>query len=422
MKQDTKCIHSGYEPKSGDPRVLPLFQSTTYAYDTAEHLANLFDLSVSGHIYTRISNPTVDAFEKKIAALEDGVGALACASGLAAETLAILNVAKTGDNIVSLSTIYGGSYNLFKITLPKYGIETRFVSPDATRKEIISLIDDKTKVLYCETIANPAMNIADFDFLSGIAKEYGIILMVDNTLATPVLCNPKKFGANIIIHSTTKYIDGHASCVGGVIVDCGNFDYAGNSRYADFATPDESYHGLVYNNVAPAAFITKARVQLMRDFGACMSPFNAYLTNLGAETLALRMERHSKNGLAVAKALQNHPKVEWVRYAELNGDKANADYSKYYNGLGSAGMVVCGVAGGREGAARFMEGLKLFKIATHVADARSCVLHPATTTHRQLSDADLAAAGVSDNLVRISVGIEDTEDVVNDILVALQSV
>lgn len=422
MKQDTKCVQAGYEPKNGEPRVLPLYQSTTYVAETADYLARLFDLSELGHIYSRISNPTVDAYEKKLAALEDGVGALACSSGLAAEALAIMNVAHAGDNIVSVSTIYGGTYNLFKVTLPKYGITTRFVSPTATREEIISQIDDNTKVIYCETIANPNINIADFELLSSVAKEKGVILMVDNTLATPILCNPKKFGANIIVHSSTKYLDGHASCVGGAIVDCGNFDYSGNPRYKEFGVPDESYHGLVYNSVAPAAFITKARVQLMRDFGMCISPFNAYLTNLGTETLHLRMERHSVNALTLAKELEKNKNVEWVKYPGLESSPEHARYVKYYNGRGASGMLSIGVKGGREGAKQFMENLKLFKIVTHIADTRSCVLHPATTTHRQLSDSDLIAAGVADNLVRISVGIEDTEDVVNDVINALNAI
>lgn len=422
MKQDTKCVQAGYEPKNGEPRVLPLYQSTTYVAETADYLARLFDLSESGHIYSRISNPTVDAYEKKLAALEDGVGALACSSGLAAEALAIMNVAHAGDNIVSVSTIYGGTYNLFKVTLPKYGITTRFVSPTATREEIISQIDDNTKVIYCETIANPNINIADFELLSSVAKEKGVILMVDNTLATPILCNPKKFGANIIVHSSTKYLDGHASCVGGAIVDCGNFDYSGNPRYKEFGVPDDSYHGLVYNSVAPAAFITKARVQLMRDFGMCISPFNAYLTNLGTETLHLRMERHSVNALTLAKELEKNKNVEWVKYPGLESSPEHARYVKYYNGRGASGMLSIGVKGGREGAKQFMENLKLFKIVTHIADTRSCVLHPATTTHRQLSDSDLIAAGVADNLVRISVGIEDTEDVVNDVINALNAI
>lgn len=422
MKLDTKCVQAGYEPKNGEPRVLPLYQSTTYVAETADYLARLFDLSESGHIYSRISNPTVDAYEKKLAALEDGVGALACSSGLAAEALAIMNVAHAGDNIVSVSTIYGGTYNLFKVTLPKYGITTRFVSPTATREEIISQIDDNTKVIYCETIANPNINIADFELLSSVAKEKGVILMVDNTLATPILCNPKKFGANIIVHSSTKYLDGHASCVGGAIVDCGNFDYSGNPRYKEFGVPDDSYHGLFYNSVAPAAFITKARVQLMRDFGMCISPFNAYLTNLGTETLHLRMERHSVNALTLAKELEKNKNVEWVKYPGLESSPEHARYVKYYNGRGASGMLSIGVKGGREGAKQFMENLKLFKIVTHIADTRSCVLHPATTTHRQLSDSDLIAAGVADNLVRISVGIEDTEDVVNDVINALNAI
>lgn len=415
MNIETKCVQAGYSPKNGDPRVLPLFQSTTYLYETGEQLANLFDLSAPGHIYSRISNPTVDCFEQKIAALEGGVGALATSSGLAAETLAILNVCFAGDNIISLSTIYGGSYNLFNVTLRKYGIDTRFVSPDATSADIEKLVDAKTKVIFCETLANPGMNITDFDKLAKVAKKYGILLICDNTLTTPILCQPFKFGVNIIVHSTTKYMDGHASCIGGIIVDGGNFDFTGNDRYPEFSIPDNSYHGLVYNSCAPAAFITKARVQLMRDLGSCQSPFNAYLTNLGSETLHIRMERHCSNALAVAKLLENHPQVEWVKYPGLKGDSNHELAEKYFEGKGYSGMVVFGIKGGRQAAAEFMKKLQLIKIVTHIADTRSCVLHPATTTHRQLSDSDLIAAGVSDNLLRLSIGIENEQDILADI-------
>lgn len=422
MDIQTKCVQSGYEPKNGDPRVLPLYQSTTYVYDTPEQLAKLFDLSENGHIYSRISNPTVAAFEAKINDLEGGVGACACSCGLAAETLAILNVCNSGDNIISLSTIYGGSFNLFNVTLRKYGIDTRFVSPNANYDEIVKLIDDNTKVIFCETLANPNMNIADFELLSSIAKEYGILLMVDNTLATPIICRPFEHGANIIIHSTTKYIDGHASCVGGMIVDGGNFDFAGNPRYPEFNRPDESYHGLVYTSVAPQSFITKARVQMMRDLGSCMSPFNAYLTNLGAETLHLRMQKHSDNAMLVAEALSKNPKIEWIKYSGLEGDENYDAARKYFcDGLNS-GMVVFGIKGDREQVSDFMKALKFIKIVTHIADTRTCVLHPATTTHRQLSSEELVSCGISENLVRLSVGIENPYDIINDLEQALQAI
>lgn len=421
MKINTKCVQSGYTPKNGEPRVLPLYQSTTYVYDTPEQLANIFDLSDPGFMYTRLGNPTSAALETKIADLEGGSGALACSSGLAAETLAILNVCKAGDNIISLSTIYGGSYNLFNVTLKRYGIEARFVAPDATEKEIESKIDDNTKIIYCESIANPSMNISDFDILSKVAKKYGILFMVDNTLTTPIICKPKEYGANIIVHSTTKYMDGHASCVGGIIVECGNFDFKGNPRYKEMNEPDASYHGLIYADCGNTGYILKARAQGMRDLGCCISPFNAYLTNLGIETLHLRMERHSQNGQACAEALKNHKNIEWIKYSGLKGDANFQLAQKYFDGL-NGGMVVFGVKGGREAANKFMKGLKLIKIVTHIADTRSCVLHPATTTHRQLSDSDLIACGISDNLIRLSVGIEDSEDIIADLINALNNI
>lgn len=422
MNIETKCVQSGYEPKNGEPRVLPLYQSTTYAYDTPEELAKLFDLSTPGHIYTRISNPTISAFEEKINALEGGVGGLACSCGLAAETLAILNVCNAGDNIVSMPTIYGGSYNLFNVTLRKYGINTKFAPNNATEKDLDKLIDANTKLIFCESVANPGMVIADFDLLAKVAKKHKVLLMVDNTLTTPIICKPLDLGANIVIHSTTKYIDGHASCVGGIIIDGGNFDFKNNDRYAEFSTPDESYHGLVYNDVAPASFITKARVQMMRDLGSCISPFNAYLTSLGCETLHLRMERHSSNALKCAEALLQHPNIEWVKYSGLSDDAQHDKAQKYFlNGM-SGGMVVFGVKGGREGANTFMKALKLAKIVTHVADVRTCVLHPATTTHRQLSDQGLIDCGITDNLIRLSVGIENSADIIKDLEQALDQV
>ena len=422
MDIQTKCVQAGYEPKNGEARVLPLYQSTTYMYETPEQLANLFDLSEKGHIYSRISNPTVSAFEEKINALEGGVGALACSSGLAAITLAVLNVCNAGDNIISLSTVYGGTFNLFNVTLKKYGITTKFVAPNATYEEIEKLIDDNTKIIYCESLANPNMNIADFDMLSSLSKNYGILFFVDNTLTTPIICKPIEHGANIVLHSTSKYIDGHASCIGGMIVDGGNFDFKGNKRYPQFNTPDESYHGLVYTSVAPSSFIVKARVQMMRDLGACMSPFTAYLTNLNAETLHLRMQKHSENAMLCAEMLKNHPNVEWVKYSGLCDDENYDLARKYFLGGLNSGMVVFGIKGGREACNQFMKALKLIKIVTHIADARTCVLHPATTTHRQLSDEQLIKCGISDNLVRLSVGIECGADIVRDLENALDSI
>ncbi|MDD4839116.1 MAG: O-acetylhomoserine aminocarboxypropyltransferase/cysteine synthase [Clostridia bacterium] len=415
MKKGTECVQGSYNPKNGDARVLPLYQSTTFVYDTAEQLAFLFDSLKSGHIYSRISNPTVAAFEEKIAMLEGGIGAMACASGMSATMFAVLTVATAGDNILSLSTIYGGTYNLFSTTLPKLGINVRFVTPDMTDEQIDVLVDDRTKMLFGETIANPSIQVLDFERFSKISKKYGIPFAVDNTLATPILVRPFEHGANIIIHSTTKYIDGHASCVGGVVIDGGNFKWEGNPRFTDFCTPDPSYHGTIYiEEGGAAAYILKARMQFMRDIGANMSPFNAYLTNLGSETLELRMERHSKNALAVAKMLEKHPKVEWVRYPGLENDKYHEMGQKYFKG-GFSGMIAVGIKGGKENAAKFMENLKLLKIVTHIADTRSCVLHPATTTHRQLSDQDLIDCGISSSLVRLSIGIEDVDDIIADI-------
>lgn len=418
-KIETKCVQAGYEPKNGEPRVLPIYQSTTYYYDTPEKMAHLFDVPKDGHIYSRISNPTVSAVEEKITQLEGGVGAMACASGMAAEMLAVMTVAQAGDNLISLSTVYGGTYNLFNVTLRKYGIETRFVSPDASAAEIEKLIDDKTKIIFCETIANPAMVVCDFEKLSGICKKRGIIFMVDNTLATPVLVRPFEHGANVIVHSSTKYLDGHAQAVGGIVVDGGNFNFDGNPRYSDFYTPDESYHGVIYvTEGGAAAYILKARMQFMRDIGAIMSPFNAYLTNLGMETLHLRMKKHSENAEAVVKVLLNSDKVEWVKYPSIPTDKYYESAKKYFKG-GYSGMVVFGVKGSREQAADFIRNLKLIKQVTHIADTRSCVLHPASTTHRQLSDSDLVACGVLPTLVRLSIGIENEEDIVADILQSL---
>lgn len=419
---ETKCVQSGYMPKNGEPRVLPIVQSTTYAYDTPEEMSELFDLKKSGFFYARLGSPTVDALEQKIAALDGGVGSLCTASGMAATTLTALNLCKAGDNIISTSTIYGGTYNLFSTTLPKYGITTKFVSPEASAEEIESLVDDKTKFLFTETIANPAMNVADFEKLTKVTKKFGIPLIVDNTLATPVICRPFDFGADIIVYSSTKYLDGHATSLGGIIVDSGKFKFLGNPRFPDFNEPDESYHGLVYaKDCGEMAFLVKARGQMMRDLGAQAAPMNAFLTFLGMETLHLRMPRHSENALAVAKMLAASDAVEWVKYGGLESDVNNPLVKKYFSKGMASGMVTFGIKGGREAASKFQKKLKLFKIVTHIADARSCVLHPASTTHRQLSDEELVSCGISSNLIRLSVGIENKKDILADLKRALKA-
>ncbi len=421
MKIDSLCVYGGYTPANGDPNVVPVCASTTYAYDTPEQLAHLFDVPKDGHIYSRISNPTVAVLENKIAALEGGTAAMACASGLAANTLGVMTVCKAGDNLISFSAVYGGTYNLFAVTLKKYGIETRFVTPSMDDEAIEKLIDGNTKLFFAETLANPAMVVFDFDRYSAICKKHGICLMIDNTLATPILCRPFEHGANVVVHSTTKYMDGHATSVGGMIVDGGNFEWRGNPRYEDFYTPDPSYHGTVYVDEGPSCpFVIKARMQCMRDVGACMSPWNAFLTNLGTETLAIRMAKHSSNALIVAETLQKHPKIEWVSYAGLPTDVNYPLAQKYFEG-GYSGMVSIGIKGGREVCANFIRNLKLVRQLTHIADIRSCVLHPASTTHRQLSDQALKDCGISDNFVRLSIGIEDVEDLLADILQALDN-
>lgn len=417
---DTKCVQAGYNPKNGEPRVLPIYQSTTFCYDTAEEMGDLFDLKKAGYFYTRLGNPTLGALEEKMTALEGGVGAMACSSGMAATTLTVFTVAKSGDNILSLSTVYGGTYNLFKVTLPKLGIDCRFVKPDCDISEIESHIDPNTKLIFVETLANPAMNVADFEKLAKVAKKNNLLLVVDNTLATPVICRPFEYGANIIIHSSTKYLDGHACSLGGIIVDGGNFEFDGNERYLEFNEADESYHGIVYaRDCGKAAFITKARAQYMRDMGAQMAPMNGFLTNMGIETLHLRMARHSENALAVAKLLKANSAVEWIKYAGLESDTNYDLGQKYFDKGLCSGMVTFGIRGGRTAASKFQKALKLLKIVTHIADARSCVLHPASSTHRQLSDKDLLDCGISDNLIRLSIGIEGKEDILEDISTAL---
>ena len=418
-KLDTICVQAGYNPKSGEPRVTPIYQSTTYYYDKASELADLFDLKAEGFFYSRLANPTVDVFEKKVAALEGGTGAIATASGQSASLFSVLNVCGAGDNIVVSSMIYGGTFNLFNVTLRKLGIDTRFFEPTDSKEDIEKLIDDKTRLIFVETIANPSIVVIDFDKISAIAKKYNILLAVDNTLATAALCRPKDFGANLVVYSSSKYLDGHAVALGGVLVDLGNFDFKGNARYPEFNSPDESYHGLVYAELGGTAYLTKARAQLMRDLGAMMSPQNAFLTNLGTETLSLRMEKHSQNAKKVAEFLSKSDKIEWIKHPSLESDKYH-DLAKKYLPNGQGGMMSFGVKGGRAKAEKFMENLKMIAIVTHVADARSCCLHPASTTHRQLSEKELQLCGITDNLIRLSVGIENADDIIADIKQSLE--
>ncbi len=417
---ETLCVQAGYKPETGESRIPQICQSTTFFYGDTQNMADLFDLKAEGFFYSRLANPTVEALEKKIAALEGGAYALGCASGMSAILLTVMTVCEAGDNIVCASEIYGGSYNLFSVTLPKFGIECRFFNADSPADEISAHIDQKTKMVFAETIANPAIVVLDFDKIAEICKKHGVLFAVDNTLATPALCRPFSLGADIIIHSTTKYMDGHAAALGGMIVDGGKFEFKNNKRYPAFNTPDESYHGLVYADL-PVAFGTKCRAQMMRDTGAIMSPQNAFLTYLGSDTLALRMERTSRNAEKVAEYLSKHPKIEWVRYSSLPDNKYHA-LAKKYLPSGTGGMMSFGIRGTAKDCARFMEALRLITQETHVADVRSCVLHPASTTHRQLSDAQLREAGIAPNLIRLSVGIENVNDIVADLEKALSAV
>ena len=418
---ETKCIQSGYKPKNGEPRVLPIYQSTTYIYDSANHLGDLFDLKAPGHMYSRISNPTLECVEAKIADMEGGVGAALTTSGQAANLLAILNITSSGQNFISLSSIYGGTVNLFAVTLKKLGIEVRFATPDMTESEIDALFDENTRLVFGETVANPALNVLDIEKYAKIAHKHNLPLFVDNTFATPILCRPFEFGADIVIHSTTKYMDGHATVVGGCVVDSGKFNW-NNGKFPELTEPDESYHGVKYTEqFGDAAFITKLRVQLIRDFGVAPSAINAFLLNMGLETLHLRMERHCENALEVAKFLENNDKIAWVNYPKL---KSSSDYAlaEKYLPKGVCGVISFGIKGGREAAVKFMDSLKLAAIVVHVADARTCVLHPASTTHRQLTDEQLKAAGIGPDLIRMSVGIENVNDIINDIKQALDEV
>jgi len=416
----TICVQAGWTPKKGEPRVLPIFQSTTFKYETSEQMAKLFDLEESGYFYTRLQNPTNDAVADKIAQLEGGVAAMLTSSGQAANFYAIFNICSAGDHFVSASTIYGGTYNLFAVTLKKLGIEVTFVDQDASEEEIAKVFRPNTKALFAETISNPAMNVLDIEKFARIAHSQGVPFIVDNTFPTPINCRPFEWGADIVVHSTTKYMDGHATSVGGVVVDSGNFDWdAYADKFPGLTQPDDSYHGLAYTKAfGKGAFITKATVQLMRDLGSIQSPMNAFLLNLGLETLHLRMPRHCENAVKVAEYLQSRPEIAWVNHPQLAENKYH-DLAKKYMPDGTCGVMTFGLKGGRDASVRFMDSLKLVAIVTHVADARTCVLHPASHTHRQLSDEQLIAAGVAPDLIRLSVGIENVEDIIKDIEQAL---
>ncbi len=424
QRLSTKCLHAGYRPANGEPRNIPIIQSTTFRYESSEAMGRLFDLEESGYFYTRLQNPTNDSVAAKICALEGGTAAMLTSSGQAASFYAIFNICSCGDHVVSSATIYGGTYNLFAVTMKRMGIEFTFVEPDCTEEELNAAFRPNTKAVFGETIANPALAVLDFEKFSRAAHAHGVPLIVDNTFATPINCRPFEHGADIVIHSTTKYMDGHANAVGGAIVDSGKFDW---TRYPDkfpgLTTPDESYHGVTYTERfgLEGAYITKATAQLMRDFGAIPSPMNAYFLNVGLETLHLRMPRHCENALAAARYLQDHEKVAWVSYPGLPGDKYY-EVARKYMPEGTCGVVSFGVKGGRKAAETFMGGLELASIATHVADAKTCVLHPASSTHRQMNDEELRSAGVSPDLVRLSVGIEDIADILADLEHALEQV
>lgn len=418
---NTLCVQAGYTPKNGEPRVLPIYQSTTFKYDSCEYMGKLFDLEVPGHFYTRLSNPTSEAVEKKIALLEGGVGAILTSSGQAASMLSVLNLCSAGDHVVCSTAIYGGTYNLFNVTLRKLGIDFTFVDPEADEAELSKAFRPETKLLFGETLANPALIVLDIEKFARVAHANGVPLIIDNTFPTPVNCRPFAFGADIVIHSTTKYMDGHACVTGGVVVDSGKFDWK-NGKFPALTEPDESYHGLRYTEqFGEAAYIVKARTHLLRDMGMIQSPNNAFLLNLGLETLFLRMERHVSNAMAVARFLENHSLIAWVNYPGLESNRYYERALKYMPN-GTCGVITFGVKGGREAAVRFMDSLQLAAIVVHVADARTCVLHPASTTHRQLSDDELLQAGVSPDLIRMSVGIEYIGDLLADIEQALNCV
>ncbi|MBS7360248.1 MAG: PLP-dependent transferase [Oscillospiraceae bacterium] len=420
-KIETKCVQGGYTPGNGEPRQIPIVQSTTFKYATSEDMGKLFDLEASGYFYTRLQNPTNDSVAAKIAELEGGTSAMLTSSGQAANFYAVFNIATCGDHVVSSSTIYGGTYNLFAVTMKKMGVDFTFVSPDCTEEELAAAFKPNTKAVFGETIANPALTVLDIEKFAKAAHSHGVPLIIDNTFATPVNCRPFEWGADIVTHSTTKYMDGHGAAVGGCIVDSGNFDWMANAeKFPGLCTPDDSYHGVTYTERfgKEGAFITKATVQLMRDFGSIQSPQNAFYLNLGLESLHVRMQRHCENALAVAKFLESSDKIDWVTYPGLETDKYHATAEKYLPN-GSCGVVSFGVKGGRKSAEEFMKKLKLIAIETHVADARSCCLHPASATHRQMNDEELVAAGITSSLVRLSCGLENSDDLIADLKQAL---
>lgn len=418
---ETICVQGGYTPGNGEPRQIPIIQSTTFKYDTSDDMAKLFDLEASGYFYTRLQNPTNDYVAKKLAELEGGTAGMLTSSGQAANFYAVFNIANAGDHVISTSAIYGGTYNLFNVTMRKMGVDFTFISPDSTEEEIDAAFKPNTKAIFGETIANPALKMFDIELFARVAHKHGVPLIIDNTFATPINCRPIEWGADIVTHSTTKYLDGHGAAVGGAIVDGGKFDWMAHAdKFPGLCTPDDSYHGITYATKfgKEGAFITKCTAQLMRDFGSIQSPQNAFILNLGLESLHVRVARHCENGLAVAKYLQSDLRIEWVKYPGLEGD---ADYAlaQKYCPSGTCGVVSFGVKGGRAKAEEFMKGLKIVAIETHVADARSCCLHPASSTHRQLTDEELYAAGVSPDLVRLSCGLENANDLIDDIKQAL---
>lgn len=422
MKQETKCIQAGYEPKNGEPRMIPIYQSTTFKYDTSEDMGKLFDLEAPGYFYTRLQNPTNDLVAAKLCALEGGTAAMLTSSGQAANFFAVFNVATNGDHVVASSAIYGGTFNLFNVTMRKMGIDFTFVSPDCTAEELEAAFRPNTKCVFGETIANPALAVLDIEKFANAAHAHGVPLIVDNTFPTPMNCRPIEWGCDIVTHSTTKYLDGHDTGVGGAIIDSGNFDWMAHAdKFPGLCTPDESYHGITYAEKfgKEGAFITKCTAQLMRDFGSIQSPQNAFYLNLGIESLAVRIERHCQNAQKVAEFLKDHENVTWITYPGLPGDKYY-DLAQKYLPNGTCGVIAFGVKGGRKGAEAFMKKLKVGMIATHVADAHTCVLHPASATHRQLTDEELVAAGVGPDLIRLSVGIENVDDIIEDLAQALE--
>ena len=416
MKDSSKCLHAGYTPKNAGPRVMPIVQSTTFRFDSTKAIADLFDLKTADYFYTRLGNPTCGHVEEKIAALEGGVGAMLTSSGQAATLTAVLTIAKAGDHILCSSTVYGGTFNLMAVTFKRMGIDVTFFEQSESDEEIEAKIQENTKAVFGETIANPALTIFDIERFAKLAHKHHLPLIVDNTFATPCLCKPFEFGADIVVHSTTKYLDGHAVQVGGCVVDSGNFDWAGSGRFPEFTTPDDSYHGLVYTKAfGKAAFIVKARVQIMRDLGCCQTAQGAFYLNLGIETLPLRIAKHSQNALAVAKHLESHPKIEKVIYPGL---ESNPDYKlgqKYLKDGLCSGVLSLVIKGGREAGAKFIDSVVMSSPEVHVADIRTCLLHPATSTHRQLSDAQLIECGITPGLVRLSVGLEDIEEIIDDL-------